>query len=150
MKQVLYVSGATPEISDADLDAILASSRRNNERDGITGMLLWADGSFIQILEGEEPALEATLKRIRNDSRHRNIMVLVDHGAPGRAFGDWSMGFKRLDRHRETDRLLFETSRAAIEHRMPNGDRSLLLDIILAFSRDFLAEGRAGESRRRV
>ena len=140
MKQVLYVSGAAPPFSDADLDAILETSRRNNERDGITGMLLWADGSFIQILEGEETVLDLALKRIRNDPRHRNIMVLIEQEAQHRSFRDWSMGFKRLDQHRDTDKLLFETSRAAIEHRMPSGDRGLLFDVVLAFSRDFLAE----------
>lgn len=140
MKQILYVSGATPPLSDADIESILEASRRNNERAGITGMLLWADGPFLQILEGEAEVLDLTLTRIRHDPRHRNIMVLVEQEASQRSFPNWSMGFKHLDPERDTDKLLFETSLAAIEHRMPAGDRGLLFEVVLAFSRDFLAK----------
>ena len=53
MLQLLYVSGASIHLGQADIQEILTASRRNNQRVGITGMLLWADGVFIQVLEGE-------------------------------------------------------------------------------------------------
>jgi hypothetical protein len=94
MRQLLYASNTSRDVSDAWLDDILAASRRNNAPAGITGMLLYVEGGFMQVLEGEEEAIAAVYARICNDKRHWNAQVLLDRQAP-RAFGDWSMGFER-------------------------------------------------------
>ena len=84
-------------MSPEDIAAILAVSRRNNAAEGITGMLLYHDQSFLQVLEGEEPALSRRFERIARDPRHRNLIVLARGGVQARAFGAWRMGFARLD-----------------------------------------------------
>ena len=78
MLRMLYVSGASRQLSDDAIQEILAVSRRNNLRDGVTGMLLWADGVFIQILEGEAKTVRGVFGRIQADDRHRNVMVVGD------------------------------------------------------------------------
>ena len=58
--QIAYTSAAARTISDEDFQQILASARRNNPREGLTGMLTFAGGSFLQVLEGEKDAVERT------------------------------------------------------------------------------------------
>ena len=98
MLSLVYVSFATVPFSDADLVALLEKSRRNNTRDGISGMLLYRDGDFLQVLEGPEDAVRAAYARIARDNRHGRIMMLDESEISERAFGDWSMGYRRVKR----------------------------------------------------
>lgn len=93
---LIYVSTAQRECSATELDAILAASVRNNQRLGITGMLLYANGSFLQVLEGEQAAVEETFERVSADGRHTGVFVIDRAPIAQRAFSDWSMGFRRL------------------------------------------------------
>ena len=140
MLQVLYVSGASKQMSDDDIQDILATSRRNNLRDGVTGMLLWADGVFIQVLEGEPKTVRALFGRIQDDRRHRNVMAVLEQSADTRLFSQWSMGFKHLDADKAADRKLFQISRAALDDRIAKHDGGLFLETVKAFSRDVLDE----------
>lgn len=96
MLSLVYVSAATAPFSPAELDALLATSRRNNSRDGISGILIYRDGDFLQVLEGPEPAVRSAYARIARDPRHMRIMMLDESRIEARAFGEWSMGFRRL------------------------------------------------------
>ena len=140
MLQMLYVSGASRPLSTDEIEEILAASRRNNLRDGITGLLLWADGVFIQILEGEAKTVRSVFQRIEADDRHKNVMVVLEQAAEKRLFTQWSMGFKRLDPDMAADRKIFQISREALEDRIAGDDGGLFLETVLAFSRDFLGE----------
>ncbi|MDP2119777.1 MAG: BLUF domain-containing protein [Hoeflea sp.] len=146
MLQILYVSGASRPMSDADIEDILTVSKRNNVKAGITGMLLWADGMFIQVLEGEVDKVRALAARIRSDARHRHFMMLLEHQSEDRLFSEWSMGFKRLDVSRAADKNLFQISRTALSQRVGDHDGGMFLDAIVAFSRDFIPghEARSG------
>lgn len=98
MRQILYISSSALPHYEADIAGILTQSRHNNALDGITG-LLWADGRhFLQVLEGPDESLDAAMKRIRADKRHKDISVLHDAQIAKREFGTWSMV------HRQTDR----------------------------------------------
>lgn len=98
MKRLVYVSAATVPFTDASLAQLLRISRDNNTRDGITGMLVYRDGDFLQILEGEADPVLKTYQRISRDSRHGRILTLDDSSIDTREFSDWSMGFKRISR----------------------------------------------------
>ncbi len=91
--QIAYTSAAARNITDDDFKTILASARRNNPREGLTGMLTFAGGSFLQVLEGERDAVERRYSIIRGDHRHMSAMKLVSHMVPERGFPDWSMGW---------------------------------------------------------
>ena len=74
-----------------EVENILAASRTNNARDGVTGALLYSDGCFAQALEGGLDAVQRTFERIQCDPRHGDVIVLQAGRATGRLFGAWSM-----------------------------------------------------------
>lgn len=94
---LIYVSNSRGLLGDAELARVLESSSRHNLLNGVTGMLLYFDGSFMQVLEGGEEAVEETYSRIQQDPRHDSL-ILIEHGpVEGRSFAYWSMGFRSLN-----------------------------------------------------
>jgi hypothetical protein len=94
MHQIVYTSTATEHLSCADLNELLLGARNRNKTLGVSGMLVFHSGTFLQALEGEKRAVNEVFASILTDPRHRDIEVL--HRGPGfdqRVFGDWSMGF---------------------------------------------------------
>lgn len=86
--QLVYASSASKLMSDSDLAEILRVSRRNNEAAEVTGALLYADGTFMQVLEGEPSAVEATYLRVSRDPRHRSSAVMLRAHVETRSFAD--------------------------------------------------------------
>ncbi len=83
----------TPMVMSAALQAILASSRRNNPRLGITGALIFNAGSFGEVLEGPESAMEHLFERLQQDERHCDCTLLGLGPREGRTFDTWSMAY---------------------------------------------------------
>ena len=77
------------------LDEILKTARDNNHQRNITGMLLFHEGSFIQVLEGNAEEVEALYEMISQDPRHKDANVVLKTEVEERAFDQWSMGYKR-------------------------------------------------------
>ena len=75
------------------IEGILATSRRNNSRAGLTGALIYNREVFGQVIEGPERAVEDTVLRIETDPRHHDMRVLDLRSIAAPAFADWSMGF---------------------------------------------------------
>jgi len=96
MYSLTYVSSATRPLTQIELRELLMVCEQNNRREGITGMLLYKDGNFMQVLEGEEPDVRLLYTKIGKDPRHRGILVLIEENLDGREFPDWSMGFRDL------------------------------------------------------
>jgi len=85
-------------MTERELLAILEASRRHNTRNNITGMLLFGDGAFLQVLEGDPITVEATYRRIEADPRHHGIIIVEDTQIDERDFGPWSMAFRYFER----------------------------------------------------
>ena len=96
LRQIVYVSSAARLMREPELLEILEVARANNAPLDVTGMLLYAGGSFIQALEGEPTAVEKILRKIKRDPRHRGFLVLLDRITEERDFEGWSMAFKRV------------------------------------------------------
>ncbi|MDF2366794.1 BLUF domain-containing protein [Sneathiella sp.] len=96
MHYLIYVSSASYLLEDAELKDILGKSRTNNAMVDVTGMLLYKNGSFMQVLEGEADTVTKTFARISEDKRHSGIIVLCEEKAESRIFQGWSMGFQTL------------------------------------------------------
>lgn len=94
--QLSYVSIAAPGLGDEDLEQIVESATRKNAENDITGMLLFAEGRFMQLLEGEEQAVLQTFERVSLDPRHYDVQITERSPIAARSFGNWSMGFKRM------------------------------------------------------
>jgi len=95
--QLVYESAATREMTDADLRELLKQARSNNEELGITGLLLYANGRFLQVLEGPEPAVRDLFNTIEGDPRHTSVETLLTTRTAERTFPDWNMGLDRPD-----------------------------------------------------
>jgi stress-induced morphogen len=96
MISITYISTAEAPFNPSSLDELLLASRERNHRNGITGMLLYAGGHFIQTLEGAHEVVDATFARIEQDARHRSVYVALREQLATRVFPDWSMGFETL------------------------------------------------------
>lgn len=96
MFSLVYVSFAAHDLSDEELKDILKVARDTNQQLGITGMLLYRDGFFIQVLEGEEDKVKALFAKITADPRHRNVLTVHTGQVESRRFPDWTMGFNKL------------------------------------------------------
>ena len=98
IKRMKYTSRQLCDVGPDELSEIAKTSRRNNERDDLTGLLVKVGEYFFQILEGPPEAVDATYERIRLDRRHGDIVVV---GSPelvdARLFGEWSMRVESLD-----------------------------------------------------
>lgn len=91
--QLIYASNTTSPLTDPEIDRLLTQSRTDNKKTGITGMLIYHQGSFLQVLEGPKQAVEALFGKISGDTRHKEIAVLARGAVDTREFADWTMGF---------------------------------------------------------
>ncbi len=96
MIQVSYISSATEPWATPELLGLLQSCREYNAGRGVTGMLLYGNATFLQVLEGEERVIDDLVERIRKDPRHTNLQILHRKTIERRQYSDWSMGFKRV------------------------------------------------------
>jgi Sensors of blue-light using FAD len=88
--QVLYHSRTVGRPTPAELAALLAWAQPYNAAHGITGLLLYSDGRYVQLLEGPEAAVEDLYARIRRDPRHAEVET-VSRGPGLRRFAAWTM-----------------------------------------------------------
>ena len=90
---LIYISKATTPMSEAGLVALLGQSRARNLRQDVTGMLLYADGSFLQVLEGQAADVDAIYGSIQRDARNTDVFLVARDAILERSFPGWSMGF---------------------------------------------------------
>ena len=95
LHSVVYLSSSFGLMSDAELEALLIEARQFNQAHEITGVLLYAGGTFMQCLEGEEYEVELVYERIKDSSQHRGITELMKRPIKERSFPDWLMGLSR-------------------------------------------------------
>lgn len=122
----VYSSAASHALSDEELNALLTASRRNNRRDNVTGLLLYVEGNFFQVLEGSEAKVQALYERIRLDPRHSQVVHLVSGYHPMRQFAGWTMAFRRA-------------ARSEVEAELPGFTDALEQGDWLAFKGDHLS-----------
>ena len=96
MIRVTYISQESSPLSADDLLGLLSQCHRNNTARGLTGMLLFGNGTFLQSLEGEQEVVEPLMRKIAADPRHKAIKVLRQDTIQSRQYADWSMGFERV------------------------------------------------------
>ena len=95
--ELIYTSVATRPMDTAGLDELLDVARSRNETLNITGLLIYDEQGFMQLLEGEKADVDAVFASIKKDKRHYDIAVYHRGDIAERAFGDWSMAFRRID-----------------------------------------------------
>lgn len=92
--QLLYISTASSLMSESKLAELLNEAREFNLAHNITGMLLYLDGNFVQVLEGAEGDVQKLYARIELDVRHHNPRICYTNEVHEREFPEWAMGFR--------------------------------------------------------
>lgn len=90
--RLLYASRALPAINQDALLAIVRKSKANNPAQGVTGVLCFSEGIFLQVLEGGRSAVNKLYNRIATDPRHSDVELLCYEEIGERHFAGWSMG----------------------------------------------------------
>jgi len=96
MYYLIYLSAGVSWFNEEELTEILAKSNVNNSRENVTGLLLYSEGNFIQLLEGEEHDVKNSFYRISKDQRHKGITIIASGNIEQRNFPEWGMGFKSI------------------------------------------------------
>ena len=109
MKRIIYVSLGN-EIDDEDIDQIVEKSRNNNPQVGITGALIYHKGLFVQVLEGDEQAVDSLMGRINRDARHYDVIQLCSETIEPeqRICPNWHMALRKIGLDDYTDSLQAE------------------------------------------
>jgi Sensors of blue-light using FAD len=139
--QCIYTSAGTRPFEPAELTDLLAKARSNNERSGLTGMLLYVDGSFFQVLEGAPDVVDALYVRIEGDPRHVEMTRIIREPIEERSFENWTMGFFHASRE-DIDRIVGFTGFLRVGHANPDEQADRARKLLSAF--------RAGSWRKKV
>lgn len=98
MYRIIYLSSATTKFTNEEIVTLLNASRKSNEANDITGLLLYSDGNFLQIIEGKQKKIKALYAKINMDQRHRNIIKVFEGKVSHRIYPKWHMGFNSIDK----------------------------------------------------
>lgn len=136
---LVYYSSARHQFDVAALDRLLETSRRNNSACGVTGMLLFHEGNFIQALEGPRASVEKVFDRIKQDGTHGDVRAIGPLQIEQRYFPDWSMGVL-------ANPLLTDAERGTVADFLrlnpgPDGDSSSIAWRLLNCFRDGVGRG---------
>jgi hypothetical protein len=91
---IVYVSSAVHLLSQAEIDHLLERARERNGAAGVTGLLLYDEGNFMQYIEGPRDGLMAIYQIILADPLHRDLSELLNEPVAQREFADWTMAFR--------------------------------------------------------
>ncbi|MDB5971976.1 MAG: hypothetical protein JWQ90_4426 [Hydrocarboniphaga sp.] len=94
----IYASAATAKYDKAAMQVLMASARRRNSEQDVSGMLLYTGDSFFQVLEGSESSVASMYERILLDPRHTHITKVIQEPIFQRSFASWTMGLAMLSR----------------------------------------------------
>lgn len=133
LTRLIYVSTITEKFGPSSLQDILNVGRLNNTKNGITGMLCFNNKYFIQCLEGSRKDVNDAYRRIVNDDRHSNIVILEYNQINYREFSDWCMGC--IPTSKFTDPLILKFSKS-IEFRPYEMSGTSVYMLLLEFKKD--------------
>jgi len=123
--RLLYASRAVDTSPDA-IDSILHQSRDHNPHCGVTGVLCYGGGIFLQAIEGGRMAVSELYGHIQRDPRHKDVVLLHYEEISERRFGGWTMGQVNMDRI-NTSILLKYAERPELDPYSVSGRVSLAL-----------------------
>lgn len=125
----VYASKASPKFRERELPVLLAKARDTNLRRAVTGMLLYIEGSFFQVLEGPQRAVDELYASISEDERHIRVTRIIREPIFERDFGEWTMGYASLGVTEVAQQLGendFFTGRSCWEQMNPGRAKKLL------------------------
>ncbi len=97
MHRIIYLSSSVEYLNGKKIDLLLTQSRKKNLEKEITGVLLYIEGDFLQVIEGPKVAIIDLFESIKKDIRHKGIITIVNTTINKRYFPKWNMGFCHTD-----------------------------------------------------
>ena len=129
LSHLIYASRAAADFREHSIPVILERARSNNSQLAVTGMLLYIEGSFFQILEGPQHTVAALFEKISTDRRHSLVTQIISEPIAHRSFEEWTMGYSALGVP-EAGRLLgendFFTDESCLSRLGPGRAKKLL------------------------
>lgn len=120
------------DLDAIDIARILNKSQANNSKTGVTGLLLYRQNTFIQLLEGEEQTVKETYNKIIKDSRHSDVKILIESKSSLRIAPEWSMNYVESISENISIKSLFEIFEQ-LAHESPK-DKNLIMPLLTKFS----------------
>ncbi|AUS05992.1 BLUF domain-containing protein [Pseudotamlana carrageenivorans] len=105
LKTICYISDSNRDVTINNLNELYSAAKANNSKNHITGVLVYKNHNFLQVLEGAQELVDETFERIKNDSRHNNIFKVISTSIEGRIFEDYNFGFTVIDDKKELKNL---------------------------------------------
>lgn len=97
LHRIIYLSSGQKDLTLLDVNEILKNAKAYNKSKNITGVLLYLDKNFIQVLEGEKEVVINLYEKIKSDNRHKNIIKVIEDTINKRQFDEWDMGFSEVN-----------------------------------------------------
>ncbi|WAC01446.1 BLUF domain-containing protein [Lacinutrix neustonica] len=126
-KTVCYLSTPSRNLSILDYEALFYTIKNNNDRLKIYGALIKTQDVFFQIIEGEVPIIDALLEKIKTDSRHKNIIEMLNQPIDKPTFSDFGVGYSIIN-HDATIRAFYKYINSLESNKTPS--HSLFCNII--------------------
>lgn len=120
MYTLTYESVATKKLKTVEMEELLENARANNERDDITGCLIYYKGGFVQLLEGRKKNITELYDKIKKDPRHTNVTLFSDDEISKRTFPNWGMAYYPID----------ENNTSKYEYEQFKRNLTLLADLV--------------------
>ncbi len=97
LHRIIYLSSASKDLTNEEVHNLLLLSKINNKKNNIRGLLLFIDGNFIQVLEGDKDTINDLFQKIEKDTRHKNVTKVIEDTIESRQFENWDMGFSVIN-----------------------------------------------------
>lgn len=128
-------------MTEEELEELRRQSTTNNQNRGVSAILIYASGCFLQVLEGILVNLKVLFEKISEDPRHKDIRLLFFKRATSRIFPAWSFGAFGLDRHKQLEfEYLDEILRCFESSGLEGLDHSLVMSLIAEFRSQLLPD----------
>ena len=128
MHQIIYLSSSREYLSPEQINEILSKSRENNLKNNITGVLLYFDRDFLQVIEGPKTALLELFEIIEKDKRHTGIITVFNKEIKEKHFPEWNMGFSSTDYEKLRTLTGFENFDQTLLHGINDKTALILID----------------------
>ena len=105
LKTICYISDSKQNESIKNLEALYSKAKTNNLKNNITGILIYINNNYLQVLEGYEKTIDKTFEKIYADGRHKNIFKIIETTIEERIFEDYNFGFTTIKNKQELNNL---------------------------------------------
>jgi len=137
--ELIYTSCATHEMDETNLTELLQQSREKNIRLNITGLLVYGNREFIQLLEGHKTEIFSLYDTIVKDDRHQQVELLWDSEIENRSFMDWSMAFLNVN---TVDKIKLKAYSTFLQEGVSSlhltGNKSIGRRLLIGMRNDFI------------